>query len=50
MKSLVYRHPQATNLEALFCKLKSLEDVKTGQLAGKICTVIDLVNRLPVEV
>ncbi len=24
--------------------------MKTGQLAGKICTVIDLVTRLPVEV
>ena len=39
-----------STLEALFCKLKSLEDVKRGQLAGKICTVIDLVTRLPVEV
>jgi hypothetical protein len=39
-----------STLEALFRKLKSLEDLKTGQLAGKICTVIDLVNRLPVEV
>ncbi|MBD2451615.1 hypothetical protein H6G76_31755 [Nostoc sp. FACHB-152] len=35
---------------ALFLKLKSLEDLKTGQLAGKICTVIDLVTRLPIEV
>lgn len=39
-----------STLEALFLKLKSLEDLKTGQLAGKICTVIDLVTRLPVEV
>jgi len=39
-----------STLEALFRKLKSLEDMKTGQLAGKICTVIDLVTRLPVEV
>ena len=31
-------------------KLKSLEDLKAGQLAGKICTVIDLVTRLPVEI
>ncbi len=39
-----------SSLEALFRKLKSLEDVKKGQLAGKICTVIDLVTRLPIEV
>jgi hypothetical protein len=39
-----------STLEALFRKLKSLEDLKTGQLAGKICTVIDLVTRLPVQV
>jgi hypothetical protein len=39
-----------STLEALFRKLKSLEHLKTGQLAGKICTVIDLVNRLPIEV
>jgi hypothetical protein len=39
-----------STLEALFRKLKSLEDLKTGQLAGKICTVIDLVTRLPIEV
>ena len=35
---------------ALFRKLKSLENLKTGQLAVKICTVIDLVTRLPVEI
>lgn len=39
-----------STLEALFRKLKSLEHLKTGQLAGKLCTVIDLVTRLPVEV
>ena len=39
-----------STLEALFRKLKSLEDVPPGQLAGKICTVVDLVTRLPVEV
>ncbi len=30
-----------STLEALGSKLKSLEDLKTGQLVGKICTVID---------
>lgn len=39
-----------STLSALFRKLKSLEDVPRGQLAGKICTVIDIVTRLPVEV
>lgn len=39
-----------STLEALFRKLKVLEDVPVGQLAGKICTVIDLTTRLPVEV
>ncbi|QSJ14132.1 hypothetical protein JYQ62_19510 [Nostoc sp. UHCC 0702] len=39
-----------STLEALFRKLKSLEDAKVGQLAGRICTVIDLVSRLPIEV
>ena len=39
-----------STLEALFRKLKSLEDAKVGQLAGRICTVIDLVTRLPIEV
>lgn len=39
-----------STLEALFRKLKSLEDVKPGKLAGKICTVVDLVTRLPIEV
>lgn len=37
-------------LEALFKKLKSLEDIPKGQLAGKIGVVIDLVTRLPVEI
>ena len=39
-----------STLEALFRKLKSLEDVKPGKLAGKIGVVIDLVTRLPVEI
>ncbi len=39
-----------STLEALFRKLDSLEDVPKGQLAGKICTVIDIVTRLPVQV
>jgi hypothetical protein len=39
-----------STLEALFRKLKSLEDLKQGQLAGKIFTVINLVTRLPVEI
>ncbi len=43
-------NPKGSTLEALFRKLKSLEDVPPGQLAGKICTVVDLVTRLPVEV
>lgn len=39
-----------STLEALFRKLKVLEEVSVGQLAGKIGTVIDLLTRLPVEV
>lgn len=39
-----------STLEALFRKLKTLEDVPIGQLAGKICTVIDITTRLPVEI
>jgi hypothetical protein len=39
-----------STLEALFRKLKVLEDVPLGQLAGKIGTVVDLLTRLPVEV
>ena len=34
-----------STLEPLFRKLKSLEDIPRGQLAGKICTVIDIVTR-----
>jgi len=40
----------SSTLEALFCKLKSLEDLPKGQLAGKMATVIDLITRLPVEI
>jgi hypothetical protein len=36
-----------STLEALFRKLKALQDVPAGSLAGKICTVIDLATRLP---
>ena len=39
-----------STLEALFRKLESLQDVPKGKLAGKICTVIDLLTRLPVQV
>ncbi|PAX49080.1 IS4 family transposase [Brunnivagina elsteri] len=39
-----------STLEALFRKLDSLKDVPQGKLAGKICTVIDLLTRLPVQV
>ncbi len=39
-----------STLEALFKKLKSLEDVPKGKLAGKIGVVIDLMTRLPVEI
>jgi hypothetical protein len=39
-----------STLEALFRKLDSLADVPKGQLAGKICTVIDLVTRLPLKI
>lgn len=38
-----------STLEALFRKLGSLKDVETGQLAGKMCLVIDLVRQLPKE-
>ncbi len=40
----------SSTLEALFRKLKSLEDVPLGQLAGKMGSVIDLMSRLPVEI
>ncbi len=36
-------------LEALFRKLDALQDSPVGALAGKICTVIDLATRLPVQ-
>lgn len=36
-----------STLEALFRKLKALEELPRGTLAGKICTVIDLASRLP---
>ena len=39
-----------STLEALFKKLKSLEDIPQGKLAGKMGVVIDLVTRLPVEI
>ncbi|HEY9638459.1 MAG TPA: IS4 family transposase [Coleofasciculaceae cyanobacterium] len=39
-----------STLEALFRKLRSLEDAPQGQLAGKMGTVIDLITRLPVEI
>ena len=39
-----------STLEALFRKLKSLEEVKTGTLAGKMGVVIDLVTRLPTAI
>jgi len=39
-----------STLEALFRKLESLQDAPQGKLAGKLCTVIDLLTRLPVVV
>ena len=39
-----------STLEALFRKLKSLEDIKSGQLAGKMGVVMNLVTRLPVAI
>jgi Transposase DDE domain len=36
-----------STLEALFRKLKALQELPRGSLAGKICTVIDLASRLP---
>lgn len=38
-----------STLEALFRKLDSLAEKSIGQLAGKMCVVIDLVRQLPVE-
>ena len=40
----------SSTLEALFQKLKSLEDAPKAQLAGKMGIVIDLITRLPVEI
>jgi len=40
----------SSTLEAVFCKLKSWEDIPRGQLAGKMATVIDLMTRLPVNI
>ncbi|MEM6717392.1 MAG: IS4 family transposase [Cyanobacteria bacterium P01_C01_bin.147] len=37
-------------LEALFRKLDSLQDCPTGQLAGKVCAVIELGSQLPVQI
>ena len=37
-------------LEALFRKLDSLQACPVGQLAGKICTVIELGSQLPVKI
>src|SRR5919108_3082895 len=36
-----------STLEALFRKLKALQELPKGPLAGKICTVVDLASRLP---
>jgi hypothetical protein len=39
-----------STLEALFRKLKSLQEMPVGTLAGKMGTVIDLASRLPEQV
>jgi len=39
-----------STLEALFRKLKALEDAPIGQLAGKMCAVIDLATHYPVDI
>ena len=39
-----------STLETLFRKLKSLEYVPKGHLAGKKGAVIDLMTRLPIEI
>ena len=36
-----------STLEAMFRKLKALEELPRGTLAGKMCTVVDLASRLP---
>ena len=40
----------SSTLEALFRKLKSLETLPKGQLAGKMTVVIDLITRLPIDI
>ena len=39
----------ASTLEALFRKLKSLEDSNLGKLGGRICAVVDLKTRYPIQ-
>jgi len=39
-----------STLEALFRKLDALQEAVPGQLAGKMCAMIDLVTQYPVEV
>lgn len=39
----------ASTLEALFRKLKSLESSTLGQLGGRICAVVDLETRYPIQ-
>lgn len=39
----------ASTLEALFRKLKSLESSNLGKLGGRICAVVDLTTRYPVK-
>ncbi|MEL7521036.1 MAG: IS4 family transposase [Cyanobacteria bacterium J06631_2] len=39
----------ASTLEALFRKLKSLETSNLGQLGGRICAIVDLKTRYPVQ-
>ena len=39
----------ASTLEALFRKLKSLESSSLGQLGGRICALVDLKTRYPVQ-
>lgn len=39
-----------STLEALFRKLEALKEAPNGQLAGKMCAMIDLVTHYPVEI
>ena len=39
-----------STLEAIFRKLRALQESPVGALAGKICTVIDLATRLPQQI